>query len=44
MMLGPGDAAPSFKLRSHAGETVSSDDLKGGWVVLHTFPFAFTGG
>ncbi|MXY54338.1 MAG: redoxin domain-containing protein [Gammaproteobacteria bacterium] len=44
MMLGPGDAAPSFKLRSHAGETISSVDLKGSWVVLHTFPFAFTGG
>ena len=43
-MLGAGDSVPSFKLRSHDGESVSLDDLKGSWVVLHTFSLAFTGG
>lgn len=43
-MLNAGDKAPDFKLRSHDGEEVSSDALRGKWVVLHTFPLAFTGG
>ena len=43
-MLGAGDSVPSFQLRSHDGESVALDDLKGSWVVLHTFPLAFTGG
>ena len=43
-MLGVGETVPAFKLRSHDGESVSLDALKGRWVVLHTFPLAFTGG
>lgn len=43
-MLGAGDPVPSFTLRSHDGESISLDELKGSWVVLHSFPFAFTGG
>lgn len=43
-MLAAGDSVPPFKLRSHDGQSISLDDLKGDWVVLHTFPFAFTGG
>ena len=43
-MLGAGDPVPPFTLRSHDGESISLDELKGGWVVLHSFPFAFTGG
>ena len=43
-MLGAGDSVPSFTLRSHDGESISLDELKGSWVVLHSFPFAFTGG
>ena len=43
-MLEQGAAAPDFALRSHDGEEVSLDKLRGKWVVLHTFPLAFTGG
>ena len=43
-MLGAGDSVPPFTLRSHDGESISLDELKGNWVVLHSFPFAFTGG
>ena len=43
-MLEQGAAAPVFTLRSHDGEEVSLDSLRGKWVVLHTFPLAITGG
>ena len=43
-MLDVGESVPPFALRSHDGQSISLDDLKGDWVVLHTFPFAFTGG
>ena len=43
-MLEAGTAAPDFSLKSHEGEDVSLAQLHGSWVVLHTFPFAFTGG
>ena len=43
-MLEAGAATPDFTLRSHDGEEVTSEGLKGKWVVLHTFPLAFTGG
>ena len=43
-MLAAGDSVPAFTLRSHDGESISLDELKGNWVVLHSFPFAFTGG
>ena len=43
-MLGDGDSIPPFTLRSHDGESITLAGLKGHWVVLHTFPFAFTGG
>ena len=44
-MIAIGDAAPDFTLRSHDGEEVSLSGYKGDkWVVLHTFPLAFTGG
>ena len=43
-VLNVGDSAPPFTLRSHDGESISLDGLKGNWVVLHSFPFAFTGG
>lgn len=43
-MLDAGAAAPDIKLKSHEGEEVSLDQFRGKWVVLHTFPLAFTGG
>lgn len=43
-MLQAGDRIPDFELSSHEGEAVSSGALAGSWVVLHTFPLAFTGG
>ena len=43
-MIAIGDAAPDFALRSHDGEAVSLAGYRGKWVVLHTFPLAFTGG
>jgi peroxiredoxin len=43
-MLSAGDSVTPFTLRSHDGESISLDGLKGSWVVLHSFPFAFTGG
>lgn len=44
-MIAVGDVAPDFTLRSHDGEAVSLAGFKGDkWVVLHTFPLAFTGG
>ena len=44
-MIEVGAKAPDFALRSHQGEEVSLSQFKGDkWVVLHTFPLAFTGG
>ena len=44
-MIEVGTKAPDFALRSHAGGEVSLNQFKGDkWVVLHTFPLAFTGG
>ena len=44
-MIAIGDPAPEFTLKSHAGEDVTLAGFKGDkWVVLHTFPLAFTGG
>jgi len=44
-MIAIGDPAPDFTLRSHVGEAVSLAGFRGEkWVVLHTFPLAFTGG
>jgi len=43
-MLDAGSKAPDFKLKSHEGEEVSLEQFRGKWVVLHSFPFAFTGG
>ena len=44
-MIAIGEAAPDFMLRSQDGEEVSLAGFKGDkWVVLHTFPLAFTGG
>ena len=44
-MIEVGAEAPDFALRSHQGEQVSLSQFRGDkWVVLHTFPLAFTGG
>ena len=43
-MLEVGKQAPDFKLKSHDNEEVSLSSFRGKWVILHTFPFAFTGG
>ena len=43
-MLDAGTPAPDFELKSHEGEDVSLAQFRGRWVVLHSFPFAFTGG
>jgi peroxiredoxin len=44
-MVDVGQPAPGFTLRSHDNEEVALSDFKGQkWVVLHTFPAAFTGG
>ncbi len=44
-MLAIGDAVPDITLRSHQNENVSLAGFQGDkWLVLHTFPLAFTGG
>ena len=44
-MVDVGQPAPNFTLKSHENQDVSLSDFKGEkWVVLHTFPAAFTGG
>ena len=43
-MLEAGAAAPDLKLKSHDGEEVSLAQFRDKWIVLHTFPLAFTGG
>ena len=45
IMIEVGERPPDFTLKSHAGEDVALASFKGDkWVVLHTFPLAFTGG
>jgi peroxiredoxin len=45
VMLDVGKAAPDFTLKSHENEAITLSSFKGDkWVVLHTFPVAFTGG
>jgi peroxiredoxin (alkyl hydroperoxide reductase subunit C) len=44
-MLEVGTTAPYFTLKSHDNEEVTLSSFQGDkWVVLHTFPAAFTGG
>ena len=43
-MLEAGAQAPDFTLKSHEGEEVSLSGLRGKWVVIHSYPFAFTPG
>lgn len=44
-MVEVGQQAPDFKLNSHDGQEIALSQFKGDrWVVLHTFPAAFTGG
>lgn len=44
-MLRAGDLAPDFTLPSTAGGSVTlSEAVTRGPVVLHSYPFAFTGG
>src|ERR1700744_6595037 len=43
MSLQPGQPAPQFTLPSSALKEVSLSDFKGTKIVLHFFPFAFTG-
>ena len=43
-MLDAGAKAPDITLKSHEGQDVSLSQFRGKWVVLHTFPLAFTGG
>ena len=42
-MLGVGDPAPDFSLRSQHGETVTLADLAGAPALLVFYPFAFSG-
>ncbi|MEN4098596.1 MAG: redoxin domain-containing protein [Anaerolineaceae bacterium] len=42
MTLRVGDAIPHFKLPSHLGEDVDSNDLRGKIAVLAFFPLAWT--
>ena len=45
-MVDVGQQAPDFALKDQNGEDVSLAALKGGdkWIVIHSFPAAFTGG
>ncbi|HZX59653.1 MAG TPA: redoxin domain-containing protein, partial [Mucilaginibacter sp.] len=43
MSIQPGQPAPQFTLVSSDKTEVSLSDFKGKKVVLHFFPFAFTG-
>ena len=44
-MVETGQAAPDFTLTSQDGDQVALSQFKGDkWVVVHTFPAAFTGG
>lgn len=39
-----GTTAQDFKLKGHDGSEVSLSQYRGKWVVISSFPFAFTGG
>ncbi len=40
-----GKAAPEFKLKAHDGTEVASSQFHGSkWVVISSYPLAFTGG
>ena len=43
-MLDPGVQAPSFSAQDQNGETVSSESLKGKWIVMWWYPKASTPG
>ena len=44
-MVEIGQPAPDFNLRDHTGQQVTMSQYKGQkYVVLHSFPAAFTGG
>ena len=44
-MVDVGQQAPDFTLKDQNGEDVSLAGFKGAkWVVIHSFPAAFTGG
>ena len=44
-MLDVGKKAPDFKLKSQDNEEFTLSSFNGEkWVIIHTFPFAFTGG
>ncbi len=44
-MVDVGQSAPDFTLKDQNGEDVSLASFKGEkWVVIHSFPAAFTGG
>ncbi|MBL75352.1 MAG: hypothetical protein CL763_00245 [Chloroflexi bacterium] len=43
-MIEIGQTIPNFTLTSHEREEISINQYRGKWVVIHTFPFAFTGG
>lgn len=44
-MVDVGQPAPDFTLKDQNGEDVSLSSMRGEkWVVIHSFPAAFTGG
>lgn len=44
-MVDTGQPAPEFTLKNQDGQDVSLSDFRGEkWVVIHSFPAAFTGG
>jgi peroxiredoxin len=43
-MADVGSKAPEFTLKAHDGNTVSSGQYGGKWVVVSAYPLAFTGG
>lgn len=43
-MVDVGQPAPEFALKSHEGEEFSLAGARGSWVIIHSFPAAFTGG
>jgi len=39
-----GKAIQDFKLKAHDGTEVSLSQYRGKWVIISSYPFAFTGG